>query len=194
MNRIELVTTLAEKHELSKAEAGRVLDTVLESIVSTVRKGGTVSLVGFGTFKQSSRAARTGRNPQSAEVHGRRRLQSRGGPEVRQAQGRKGSCSPEEVRQEAGGEEGQRRQAGPAQSGLTRRWRRTVPARHAPLRQARERHFISVPRASLERSGVAGVSEQRPAWRTSWLLPGVSASREAGVPSASRALSCKRSM
>lgn len=67
MNRIELVATIAAKHELSKAEAGRVLGTVLESIVNTVQKGGIVSLVGFGTFRQTSRAARTGRNPQTGD-------------------------------------------------------------------------------------------------------------------------------
>lgn len=65
MNRIELVQTIAEQHQLSKAQAGRVLDTVIDSIVATVKKGGTVSLVGFGTFKQVARAARTGHNPQS---------------------------------------------------------------------------------------------------------------------------------
>lgn len=65
MNRIELVETIAEKHSLSKAEAGRVLDTILESIVGTVKKGGAVSLVGFGAFKQVARAARTGFNPQA---------------------------------------------------------------------------------------------------------------------------------
>lgn len=63
MNRIELVETLAAKHELSKAEAGRILDTLLDTVVTAVKKGGTVSLVGFGTFKQTARAARIGRNP-----------------------------------------------------------------------------------------------------------------------------------
>jgi len=67
MNRIELVETLAEKHEMSKAEAGRVLDTFIDAIVGTVKKGGTVSLVGFGSFKQVSRAARNGRNPSTGE-------------------------------------------------------------------------------------------------------------------------------
>lgn len=65
MNRVEFVATLAEKHGLSKAEASRVLDTFLETIVNTVKKGGTVSLVGFGSFKQVTRAARTGINPQA---------------------------------------------------------------------------------------------------------------------------------
>jgi DNA-binding protein HU-beta len=65
MNRIELVETIATKHQLSKAEAGRVLDTILEAVVGTVKKGGSVALVGFGTFKQVARAARTGFNPQA---------------------------------------------------------------------------------------------------------------------------------
>lgn len=65
MNRIELVETIATKHQLSKAEAGRVLDTILDAVVGTVKKGDSVSLVGFGTFKQVARAARTGFNPQA---------------------------------------------------------------------------------------------------------------------------------
>jgi DNA-binding protein HU-beta len=65
MNRIELIETIAAKHELSKAEAGRLLDTVLDSIVGSVKKGDSVTLVGFGTFKQVARAARTGFNPQA---------------------------------------------------------------------------------------------------------------------------------
>lgn len=68
MNRIELIELLAERHELSKAEAGRVLGTVLDAIVTTVKKGGTVSLPGFGSFKQSARSARTGRNPSTGEA------------------------------------------------------------------------------------------------------------------------------
>lgn len=67
MNRVELVELIAAKHELSKAEAGRVLATVLDAVVTTVKKGDTVSLVGFGSFKQSARAARTGRNPATGD-------------------------------------------------------------------------------------------------------------------------------
>src|SRR5437867_8557964 len=65
MNRIELVETIADKHTLSKAEAGRILDTIVDAIVGSVKKGNSVSLVGFGTFKQVARAARTGFNPQA---------------------------------------------------------------------------------------------------------------------------------
>src|SRR5262245_59286898 len=67
MNRAELIEHIAQEHTLSKAEAGRVLTTVLDAVVTTVKKGGTVSLTGFGTFKQVARAARTGRNPATGD-------------------------------------------------------------------------------------------------------------------------------
>ena len=67
MNKAELVELIAGKHELSKAEAGRILGTVLDAVVTTVKKGGTVALPGFGTFKQAPRAARTGRNPATGD-------------------------------------------------------------------------------------------------------------------------------
>ena len=68
MNRIELIELVAGEHGLSKAEAGRVLATVLDAVVTTVKKGGVVTLPGFGSFKQSTRAARTGRNPRTGEA------------------------------------------------------------------------------------------------------------------------------
>jgi DNA-binding protein HU-beta len=67
MNRVELIERIADQHGLSKAEAGRVLATVLDAVVTTVKKGGSVSLPGFGTFKQAARAARTGRNPATGD-------------------------------------------------------------------------------------------------------------------------------
>lgn len=67
MNRVELIERIAAQHSLSKAEAGRVVATFLDAIVSTVKKGGSVSLPGFGTFKQAARAARTGRNPATGD-------------------------------------------------------------------------------------------------------------------------------
>ncbi|MFD2274519.1 HU family DNA-binding protein [Undibacterium arcticum] len=54
---------IATKHELSKAEAARIIATITETIVATVKKGDTVAIVGFGTFRQVSRAARAGFNP-----------------------------------------------------------------------------------------------------------------------------------
>lgn len=65
MNRIELVEKIAAAHNVSKAEAARILETVTGSIVAAVKKGDPVQLIGFGTFKQVARAARTGFNPQA---------------------------------------------------------------------------------------------------------------------------------
>ena len=67
MNKTELIEHLAGKHELSKAEAGRIVETLLDAVVTTVKKGGSVSIPGFGTFKQHARAARTGVNPSTGE-------------------------------------------------------------------------------------------------------------------------------
>ena len=51
MNRLELAEIIATKHELSKAEAARIIATITETIIATVKKGDTVGIVGFGTFK-----------------------------------------------------------------------------------------------------------------------------------------------
>ena len=54
---------------ISKAQAGKALDSFIDNTVGTVKKGDKVTLVGFGTFSSSQRAARTGRNPQTgAEI------------------------------------------------------------------------------------------------------------------------------
>jgi len=63
MNKAELIEHLATTHDLTKAEAGRILNTVVDTVVTTVKKGGTVALPGFGTFKKHARAARNGVNP-----------------------------------------------------------------------------------------------------------------------------------
>ena len=63
MNRADLVATLAAKNDLSKTAANAVLDTLIETIQTAVKKGDAVQLVGFGTFKSVKRAARTGKNP-----------------------------------------------------------------------------------------------------------------------------------
>ncbi len=65
MNRQELIETLSESQELTKAATGRFLDALLETVIATVKKGDSVQLVGFGTFKPIKRAARTSRNPQT---------------------------------------------------------------------------------------------------------------------------------
>jgi DNA-binding protein HU-beta len=63
LNRIELVEKIVTAHNVSKAEAARILETVTGSIVAAVKKGDPVQIVGFGTFKQVARAARSGFNP-----------------------------------------------------------------------------------------------------------------------------------
>lgn len=65
MNRMELVEKIARDNGLTKAAAGRLLESVLQTIVSVVKSGDSVSLVGFGTFKTTKRASRKGYNPQS---------------------------------------------------------------------------------------------------------------------------------
>ena len=63
MNRAELIEKLIAKTDLTKVAAGNILDTVIDTIRVAVKKGDSVTLVGFGTFKSVKRAARTGKNP-----------------------------------------------------------------------------------------------------------------------------------
>ena len=65
MNKGELVAKLSEDAELSKTQANAVLDSFIEAVTKTLKSGGKVTLVGFGTFSVTKRAARTGRNPQT---------------------------------------------------------------------------------------------------------------------------------
>ena len=68
MNKTELIEHIANNADISKAAAARALDSMVEAVKKTLKKGGTVSLVGFGTFAVGKRAARTGRNPQTGET------------------------------------------------------------------------------------------------------------------------------
>lgn len=65
MNKTELIAAVSAKSELTKVDAGKALDALLETIIDTVAKGDDVSLIGFGAFKAATRAAREGRNPQT---------------------------------------------------------------------------------------------------------------------------------
>ena len=65
MNKSDLVDAIAKSADLSKAAAARALDATVDTITKALKKGDTVSLVGFGTFKVGKRAARTGRNPRT---------------------------------------------------------------------------------------------------------------------------------
>ncbi len=68
MNKSDLVEAIAKSADISKAAAARALDSTIESITKALKKGDTVSLVGFGTFKVGKRAARNGRNPRTGET------------------------------------------------------------------------------------------------------------------------------
>ena len=65
MNKNDLVAAVADSAELSKADAAKAVDGVLEAVTGQLKDGGEVRIVGFGTFSVSKRAASTGRNPQT---------------------------------------------------------------------------------------------------------------------------------
>jgi DNA-binding protein HU-beta len=68
MNKAELIEAMADAADISKAAAGRALDGMVEAITDAMKKGDSLSLVGFGTFSVKERAAREGRNPQTGET------------------------------------------------------------------------------------------------------------------------------
>lgn len=67
MNKTELVTRVAETTELTKKDATKAVDAILDAIADTLKAGDKVSLIGFGNFEVRERAARKGRNPQTGE-------------------------------------------------------------------------------------------------------------------------------
>ena len=67
MNKNDLIAAVADNTGLSKADATKAVDGVLESVTSELTSGGEVRLVGFGTFSVANRAASTGRNPRTGE-------------------------------------------------------------------------------------------------------------------------------
>lgn len=68
MNKQELIDNIASSADITKADAGRALDSVLDSITGALKGGDSVVLVGFGTFSVRDRKARTGRNPQTGQA------------------------------------------------------------------------------------------------------------------------------
>jgi DNA-binding protein HU-beta len=65
VNKTELIEHIAGKSDISKAAATRALASIIDAVKKTLKKGDSVTLVGFGTFSVSKRAARTGRNPRT---------------------------------------------------------------------------------------------------------------------------------
>ena len=68
MNKTELVAALAEKAEVSKKDAEKVLNAFVETVQDAVKADDKVQLVGFGTLESKARAARDGKNPQTGEA------------------------------------------------------------------------------------------------------------------------------
>ena len=68
MTKAELVEFIAENADLTKADAARALEAMLEGVTKGLKEEGKVTLVGFGTFSAKKREARTGRNPQTGET------------------------------------------------------------------------------------------------------------------------------
>ncbi|GLC24470.1 HU family DNA-binding protein [Roseisolibacter agri] len=71
MNKAELIQHIADEHELSRAQAQRIINSMFDPntgvIAKALKKGDSVSITGFGTFEQRKRGARTFRNPQTGE-------------------------------------------------------------------------------------------------------------------------------
>ena len=68
MNKVELVTAIAEKSELTKVGAEKALKAFIDTVTEELKNGGKVQLVGFGTFEVGERAERQGRNPKTGEA------------------------------------------------------------------------------------------------------------------------------
>lgn len=68
MNKTDLIEHIATSAEISKAASSRAVDALIGAIKATLKRNGTVTLVGFGTFSVGKRAARSGRNPRTGEA------------------------------------------------------------------------------------------------------------------------------
>jgi DNA-binding protein HU-beta len=68
VNKTDLIEHIAKTADLSKAASSRALDAMITAVKTTLKKNGTVTLVGFGTFSVGKRAARVGRNPRTGEA------------------------------------------------------------------------------------------------------------------------------
>lgn len=68
MNKAELIAKIADDAEITKTQANAAVDSFIEAVTKTLKSGNKVTLVGFGTFSVTKRAARNGRNPQTGAV------------------------------------------------------------------------------------------------------------------------------
>ena len=92
MNKADLVDRIAAACEISKAQATTAIDTAIDSITASLKKGERVALIGFGTFGVSQRKARNGRNPQTGatiKIAARRVAKFTPGAELKKAVNKK---------------------------------------------------------------------------------------------------------
>ena len=68
MNKAELIEKISKDAGLTKTQANDMLESLTSNVITTLKKGDTVTMVGFGTFSVSQRAARNGRNPQTGAI------------------------------------------------------------------------------------------------------------------------------
>jgi len=88
MNKSDLIEAMASNAGISKAAAGKALDAMMKSITGELMTGGRVSLVGFGSFSVSNRAARDGRNPQTGatiKIPARKVVKFKAGSELKES-------------------------------------------------------------------------------------------------------------
>jgi DNA-binding protein HU-beta len=67
MNKSQLIEEIASHADISKAKAGEAVDAFIKSVTGALKKGDTVTLIGFGSFSTAKRAARVGRNPKTGK-------------------------------------------------------------------------------------------------------------------------------
>lgn len=68
MNKADLINKISEDTGITKTQANAAIDSLIEAVTNTLKEGGKVTLVGFGTFSVSKRKARNGRNPKTGET------------------------------------------------------------------------------------------------------------------------------
>jgi len=68
MNKANLIDCIHDQANITKVQAKQALDAILDNITSELKRGGKVSIIGFGVFEVRHRDARTGRNPQTGET------------------------------------------------------------------------------------------------------------------------------
>ncbi|MDN3643900.1 HU family DNA-binding protein [Lutimonas halocynthiae] len=88
MNKSDLIEAMSSNAGISKAAAGKALDAMMKSITGELMTGGRISLVGFGSFSVSDRAARDGRNPQTGatiKIPARKVVKFKAGSELKES-------------------------------------------------------------------------------------------------------------